>query len=90
MNWRESSGRESCNRCRQTIDLGRPLYVGQLTRAYWCERCAGEVLGMTLSDSVEVPKVRPVADSYSRFSREEMAAKLKAAILARRKPVVTL
>jgi hypothetical protein len=45
MSWRQSSGRETCNRCRRVVDLGAPLFVGPLTGATWCEADAGEVLG---------------------------------------------
>lgn len=84
MSWRESNGRDACHSCKRTVDLGAPVYCGERTPAYWCERCAADVLGRVLGDGEEVPKYRHVAPMRG-FSREEMAAKLKAAILNKRR-----
>ena len=82
MSWRQSTGRTSdtCNRCRQTPDLGAPLYIGEHTGACWCERCAAEVLGQ--SPGGPVPMVRSVGDMDT-FNPKVMGAQLREKILAR-------
>lgn len=85
MSWRESSGRECCNRCHKVVDLGAALYVGEVAAAFWCEACAGEVLGKSI-DGQSVPKVRAVGDMDT-FNPQVMGAKLREAILKRRKGV---
>ena len=83
MSWRESSGRECCNRCRVDVQLGAPIYVGELTPSFWCETCADQVLGQRL-DGQPCPKVRSVGD-LDAFNPKVMGAKLREAILARRR-----
>lgn len=82
MSFRQSSGRDLCNRCRQTPDLGAPVYVSDRTPgACWCEGCALEVLGQ--APDGPVPLVR-VAGDMDTFNVPLMAAQLRAAILQRR------
>lgn len=88
MSWRESSGREQCNHCRTVIDLGAPLWCGDLTPSFWCEKCSDQVLGQRL-DGQLCPKVRHVGTS-STFDPKAIGAKLRAAILARRKGLVVI
>lgn len=58
MPWRQSTGTERCNDCRKEVDLGAPLYVGELTPAFWCQLCA---LQMGKSPDGPVPAKLPVA-----------------------------
>ncbi|MBP8273643.1 MAG: hypothetical protein KAY59_04395 [Acidobacteria bacterium] len=57
MSFRQASGRETCNSCRKRLDAGAPVYVGELTPAFWCESCA---LEMGKAPGGPVPAVRPV------------------------------
>lgn len=43
MPFRQATGRETCNACRKRLDVGAPVYVGELTPAFWCESCAAEM-----------------------------------------------
>lgn len=82
MSFRQATGRDTCNRCRQTPDLGAPIYVSDRTPgAVWCEGCAAGVLGQTPDGPV--PLVRQVGEMDT-FNPQLMAAQLRAAILQRR------
>jgi hypothetical protein len=52
MPFRLGSGRDCCNDCRRKIDLGAPVYVGDLTGMRWCEACAAANLGRTVEGPV--------------------------------------
>lgn len=87
MSWRQSTGRDDCNRCRRVVDLGAALYVGEHAPSTWCEPCAAEVFGK--SPDGPVPKVRSVSGA-STFDPKAIGARLRAAILARRKGLVVI
>ena len=76
MSWRESSGRESCNRCHSVVNLGAPVYVGEVTPSFWCEGCAGTVLGQ--APDGPCPKVRAVAGGGKTFDVAAIADKFPA------------
>jgi hypothetical protein len=52
MPFRQATGRETCNDCRSRIDLGAPVYVGDVTGMRWCESCAAANLGRTVEGPV--------------------------------------
>jgi hypothetical protein len=81
VSWRESSGRERCNVCRNVVDLAAPLYVGERTPSFWCLACAASALG--LSPDGPVPKFTAV-DAGLKFDATAMGANLRKRILARR------
>jgi hypothetical protein len=82
MSWRQSSGRDVCNRCRTVADLGRPVYVGPMTGAFYCESCADSVLGQRL-DGQPVPRV--IAHGMDTFDARAMGEDLRRRILAKRR-----
>jgi tRNA G26 N,N-dimethylase Trm1 len=51
MPFRQATGRETCNDCRKKLDLGAPVYVGDITGMKWCEACAAE-MGRTVDGPV--------------------------------------
>lgn len=74
MAFRQATGREDCNRCHQTPDLGAPVWEGVLTRAVWCEGCALDTLGQSVNGPVPVhvlavPKRITVASILARYPK---------------------
>lgn len=97
MSWRESSGRESCNRCRKAVDIGAPLYVGEHTPCFWCEACAADVFGVTTAglgpalhavDGMGGLDKRAIAKAFPEFTEAMRALKARAAMKSKRVVVI--
>ena len=81
MTWRQSTGKDVCLSCRATVDLGAPLYVGELTPGLWCLPCAQSDLRRTPDGPVPV---KQPTGNFAGFDIKAMGAKLRAAILEKR------